>query len=198
MALAITPTVSGSTRNWLRDVALYAAGAAVAAILTLAVSTLAFALVADLSSTQVALDTAVTVVAIAALHDLGLPIPMPYRQRQVPSGWRTSVPNTAAMASIYGFALGLGFVTLYTSSLHLALIALAPASASSPTVVAAALAYAVGKATPILVAVGTETHDQVLERVIRARTTGVSRLVRHLVTAGLSLGLVIVALERVH
>jgi hypothetical protein len=189
MALAITPAVSGRKLTWTRDICVYAISAGVGGLLTLCITTLGFGLMAGLSGRHVAVLVVLTVAVGAALRDLGLPVPLPYRNRQVPSGWRTSIPHTGVAAGVYGLVLGFGFATLYTSSLHVTFAALAPATMSGRIILGTAGAYALGKVVPLMVGLGTRTHDEVLVRVVGARQTSPRRAARRAAAALVSLAL---------
>ena len=89
------------------------------------------------------------------------------------------------MSFLYGFSLGVGFLTLFTSSTHLTFVVLAP-FAAWPLMLVSALLYGAGKTLVLLLAAGTCTHAEVLERVTAsARGRGVL-VARRALGAGLS------------
>jgi hypothetical protein len=164
MALSITPAVSGAKRRWRRDVALYWSGSVLGCLASVAVAACVVAAVTAEAGQQAALVAACVVAGLGLLHEAGLPVKVPYRQRQVPSTWRENM-SSGPMSFVYGFALGTGFLTLFTSSTHLTFVALAPFAPWTVVLVSACL-YGVGKTFVLLVGAGTSSDDQVLGRVL--------------------------------
>jgi hypothetical protein len=99
----------------------------------------------------------------AVLHDLGVPLPLPYRQRQVPE-WLRDVLPAGAVAAAYGFMLGVGFLTLFTYSAQLAAILSLPFLGSLWEVVAVASVFAAAKTLVLLAAVGATSVSEIPAR----------------------------------
>lgn len=93
------------------------AGAGTAASLTLGLGYLLGG-----ASSRACLTFLLLVVSLGLLRDVGVPAPVPYRDRQVPEGWRRRFPIGVAVAA-YGAVLGFGFATRYTTSVPLAFMA---------------------------------------------------------------------------
>jgi hypothetical protein len=178
MALSIMPAVSGAQRRWWRDVALYWMGTVVGGLASIG---LAYAVVVPVTAATgrtTALVGACAVAMLGLAHEAGLPVPVPYRRRQVPSTWREQL-SSGETSLLYGLALGTGFLTLFTSSTHLAFVALAP-FAAWPVVIVAALLYGVGKTLVLLVGAGTSAQAEVLGRVLASAPGGRGILARRL------------------
>jgi hypothetical protein len=165
MALTITPAVSGAQRYWVRDVGLFYLGSALGCTMSILVAAACVGTVAAVSGRRAALITACLVASLGLLRDVGFPAPVPYRHRQVPAEWRQTSKSSARMSFAYGIALGVGFLTLFTSSVHLVFIALAPFS-SLPVISLSVVAYGFGKTLPLLVGAGTKTNKAVLDTVV--------------------------------
>lgn len=182
MALTINPAVSRGRRGWIIDSGAFFGGALLGAVASLA---LCLAVIAGASAVlpgELVIGILVFVVVAAALHDLGLPIPLPYRQRQVPEWLREMLP-TSAVAFVFGAMLGFGFLTLFTYSTHLALLAALPLLPSLGAMVAALVVFALGKSLVLASVTGTTTLEEVPGRfrwsrprirVLRATTAALS------------------------
>lgn len=115
MISSITPVVYGSRRRlrWLVAVGLYSSSAALGSVLTgVAVSGLGF-WVQHFWASLVGLRWFwfAVVAFLYSLHEAGLlQLPYPQREWQVPSGWRVQY-HPWIVALLYGFFLGLGFLT---------------------------------------------------------------------------------------
>ena len=114
MAETIAPVVHGGRRGrYWTAVALHTLGATAAAG---AVGLVLAAAGAGLGAPWGAagLGALALAAALYALREsVGLPVPVPDRHRQVPDWWRTFfAPRTAAL--LYGFGLGVGFLTFLT------------------------------------------------------------------------------------
>lgn len=160
MALTINPAVSRGNRGWLVDSAFFFAGTLVGATASLVLClAVVLALGAVLPGGLVA-GLLVVIVAAAALHDLGLPFPLPYRQRQVPEPLRELLP-TSAVALVFGAMLGVGFLTLFTYSTHLALLVAMPFLPSVGAMLAAVAVFALGKSLVLVSVAGAATLEEV-------------------------------------
>lgn len=111
MVETITPVVyGGDLRRYYTAVALHVAGATLsAAAFGLLLGVVGFALGAPWGQAGLA---AVAIVALiyAARELLGVPVPLPDLDRQVPEWWRTFFgPYVAAF--LYGLGLGIGYLT---------------------------------------------------------------------------------------
>ncbi len=131
MAETISPAVHGGrSYSYWRAVAAHVLGAALAAA----------ALGFMLGSVGAAFGapwfgaTPIVVALVAVLYFLreamGLPVPVPYRRRQVPDWWRTFYSPTIS-SLLYGLSLGAGFFT-YLSFGTLAAVAVAALAGGSP------------------------------------------------------------------
>ena len=111
MVETITPVVHGGKRSrYFTSLALHALGATLAASLVgLVAGTIG--MVAGAPWGTAGLVVVASAALIYSLREvLGLPIPVPDRHRQVPLWWRSfySPPVTAVL---YGFGLGIGYLT---------------------------------------------------------------------------------------
>jgi hypothetical protein len=75
----------------------------------------------------------------SSMRDLGAHIPVPYLHRQVPEWFRSLFP-VPVTSVLFGFMLGLGFVTKFTYGVHMTLLAvLATAVEPSNAIIALVL-----------------------------------------------------------
>ncbi len=100
------------------------------------------------------------IIAWAVGKDLGLPLWLPYRQRQVPEWLRDALPP-GAIAVFYGAMLGVGFLTLFTYSTQLAMLVTLPLLGTGGTMLGAIAAFAAGKTLVLSVAAGAPSIDAV-------------------------------------
>lgn len=144
MVLTLNPAVSGVThRRLLAQILIFGTAAWVAAVgVIVLLSAVASAFAALLGWTAVVVALAVAV-AFVATKDFGIPLRLPYRNDQVPEWFRRYL-SPEVTAAVYGAMLGTGFLTLYTSSLHLAFLA-AGATKGIPFVLLICGAFAIGK-----------------------------------------------------
>jgi hypothetical protein len=185
MALTINPAVSRGQRGWLVDSASFFAGTLVGATASLAVCLAVVLALSTVVPPGLVVGTLVVVVVAAALHDLGLPVPLPYRQRQVPEVLRDLLP-TSVVAFVFGAMLGVGFLTLFTYSTHLAVLVALPLLPSLGAMLAAVVVFALGKSLVLASVAGTTTLEEVPLRFRWSRTR--IRVLRA-TTAALSLAL---------
>lgn len=160
MAMTINPAVSGGRYRWFRDVAAFFVGAAFGAAIALS----AVLLVVDVAAAILPFDWliagAVAVIAWAALHDLGVPLPLPYRERQVPD-WLRDVLPPVVVAAVFGAMLGVGFLTLFTYSTHLAVLVSLPFLDSAGAMLAAVMVFAAGKTAVLAGVAGVHSLDAI-------------------------------------
>lgn len=163
MALTINPAVSGTNRRFaVHSFAFLASAFAGAAISGLAVM-LAFGALGVVIPLAGLAALALVAVGWAVLHDLGVPIRMPYRPGQVPEWFRSAFPP-AAVAVAFGFQLGAGFFTFFTYSTHVAMLAALPFVDSVPQMLAITLIFAVGKSIVLLMGVGVASVSEITPR----------------------------------
>lgn len=168
MAMTIHPAVSGTMRRWGLEAALFAAGAFVGALTSLVVLSIAVNALESLVPLTVLVGLVAAVIVWAVVHDLGVPVPLPYRRRQVPEPFRDWMPREAT-ATIFGFTLGIGFLTLFTYSAQLAFFLLVPFANSTTVLIGGALAFALGKSIVLIQALQTKTVSDVVSRLVSKR-----------------------------
>jgi hypothetical protein len=184
MALTINPAVSGTRRRWLLHGFGFLVGAFLGALVALLVMLIAVYGASTVLPRTVVIGAAVAVITWAVLHDLGLPLPLPYRRRQVPEWLRNALPP-GVVATSFGFQLGVGFLTLFTYSTHLAVLVALPFLSSLGSMVIVVAIFALGKSL-VLVAMGGTSTDEFTSRfewgrarmcALRLTTAGASALV---------------------
>jgi hypothetical protein len=169
-ALAATALVAGLTGTWspcgfsmietigsprrrvLLSCVTFALGACLGGIATFAVLASAGSLLSGVGATVVAGCLALTA---AGFEARGARI-APQIRRQVPEGWRRTLPLPLASA-LYGVLLGLGFTTYVLTLAMWALAALVFALGDPATGIAVGLAFGIGRALPI-VAIAPVVH----------------------------------------
>jgi hypothetical protein len=163
MALTINPAVSGSRRVWFSEVVLFFAGTVLGAAASLALVAFIFAIaVVGLGDSFLPI-LALALLGLMLLHQLGLPVPVPYRKEQVPERWRNVLPRRLVALS-YGSVLGFGFLTPFTSSAHLAFLLILLFAASVPAIVGGLTLFALGKVAVLALSRGVITLDDVRNR----------------------------------
>jgi hypothetical protein len=163
MALTINPAVSRGHRPWLVDSVAFFVGALFGGFVSLLLMLfIAQALGLAFADHRLALVGA-AVVALAALHDVGVPTPLPYRPRQVPEWLREVLPPTA-VAIVFGFMLGIGFLTLFTYSVHLAMLIGLPFLDSLGQMLAVVAVFAFGKSLVLVAATGASRLERIAPR----------------------------------
>lgn len=153
MGVTINPAVNGvSYRRWGFYTALYGIGIAAGATAVYAlVATIEAGVGAVVGERNLLIGLAV-IVAAAVARDLGVPVRMPYReQTQVSQRVREQL-GPSMTSIVYGAHLGVGFLTRYTYSTHLAFVLLLPLVESGVAVATLIVAFAAAKTYPILVA----------------------------------------------
>jgi hypothetical protein len=139
MVETITPVVHGGSRSrWGRFLVLHVAGATLAA----AAFGLALGALGALLGAPWGRASAVVVAVLAAVYlareAFGLAVPVPQLRRQVPDWWRTFFSFGPA-SFLYGFGLGVGFLT-YLAHGTLVVVAAAAVATGRPLAGAAMLA----------------------------------------------------------
>ena len=152
MVETITPVVHGGRRSrYLVSLTLHALGATVAAAL---VGLLAGGLGALLGAPwgQIGWIVVGAFALVYALRELlGLPIPVPDRHQQVPIWWRSfySPPVTAVL---YGFGLGIGYLTYLSFGTYF-VVTIAAFASGSPLIGAALCApFGLARALSVILA----------------------------------------------
>jgi hypothetical protein len=192
MALTINPAVSRTRAEWLVHILAFLLGSFVGALVTLFTVILTAMLIESLVPTAWLRIGLVILVGIAALHDLGLPIPLPYRQQQVPEWLRQTLPR-GPVAFIYGLMLGVGVLTLFTYSTHVAMLSTLPFLSTLAEMIAVVALFAVGKTLVLVAAVGISSLDSISPRfsvsqnrirLLRFMSAAVSLTIAALLVAG--------------
>lgn len=166
MALTINPAVSRvGYRRWMVHVGLFASGVAAGALLTYAVARVLYVALGELASFAW-LAFALPLIVLAALHDLGIPAPVPYPpRRQVPEWLRRVLPPSLT-ALAYGTQLGTGFLTRFTYSTHIAFVALLATQSSPSAIGAGVLAFAISKSFVVLSSPAGLAYDEFERRLL--------------------------------
>lgn len=190
MALSINPAVSRSLSRWGFHAAVFLVGSAIGVLASYALALGVIEAIRNLLSVEVAAALAVLIVAIAIIRELGVRVPLPYRVRQVPEGWRGTMP-VWGFSLAYGIMLGFGFLSPYTYSTHLAMLLGLPFVSSIASVATALLLFAVGKTLVLFATLGRNVHP---DRPFESRTTRFGIFTLHVTTVGVSL-VVLIALS---
>lgn len=188
MAMTMNPVVSRSAARLWFHAGCFAAGVFAGAMTSLlALSVLFAAAEALFGNGWVAVLS--LPIAWAALHDLGVPVPapLPYRQRQVPE-WLRGVLSVSAVALVFGFMLGVGFLTLFTYSVHVAFVLTIPLLESTGQMLIALAVFSIAKTLVLVVPVGVRSFEEITPRfAISARSARTLRAVAAL--SSLAVGL---------
>jgi hypothetical protein len=189
MALTINPAVSGSLAKWMRQTVLFLFGVLVGGLVALFIVLMVERVLVELMPRFWVVLFVVCSIGWAILHDLGLPLPLPYRRVQVPEWFRRVLPPEA-VASIFGVQLGIGFLTLPTYSSHLAFLLVLPFADSFTTMLALMGVFALGKTLVLATTIGARSIEEVG---FRFRWTPIGGRILRLTTATTStiLGLVL-------
>ena len=196
MVETITPVVHGGRRShYLRSLALHAVGATLAAAL---VGTIAgtIGMVAGAPwGTGGLIAVAVAALVYSLREVLGLPVPVPDRHRQVPLWWRSfySPPVTAVL---YGFGLGIGYLTYLSFGTYF-VVTIAAFLSGSPLIGAALCApFGLTRAVSVVLANRGAGEGRIsgIDRVDDLATTRWPKAVNALVLAGVALSALLVSL----
>ncbi len=139
---------TGRRRTALAACATFAPGAAIGGVATFGLLGLAGSALHGAGGRGAYVVAACLAVAAAILEARGTRI-VPQVRRQLPEGWRWSLPLPVASA-FYGILLGLGFTTFVLSFGVWALAAISFALGDPATGAAIGLAFGVGRAIPVL------------------------------------------------
>ena len=151
MVETIAPVVHGGSRNrYHSTLALHALGAtAAAALVGLVAATIGMLLGAPWGAAGW-LVVAGAALVYCAREMFGLPIPVPDRHQQVPLWWR-SFYSPSVTAVLYGFGLGIGYLTYLSFGTYF-VVTIAAFASGSP-LIGAALCAPFGLARALSVAV---------------------------------------------
>jgi hypothetical protein len=163
MALTINPAVSGTRKRWLSHSASFFLGALVGGLLALLVILAVFASLRLVLPRHWLAVTIALPIGWAVLHDLGVPLPLPYRRQQVPEGLRGVLP-TGGVAFVYGLQLGVGFLTFFTYSVQLAFLFALPFLDAGWQMFSAVGLFALGKTIVLAAAVGAPDVESIPNR----------------------------------
>lgn len=163
MALTINPAVSRTRSQWISHILAFFVGSLLGALVSLACVLIVVALLQPILPENWLRIGLTVPVGIAVLHDLGLPFRLPYRQQQVPEWLRDALPQ-GAVAFAYGFMLGVGFLTLFTYSAHVAMLASLPLLQSFLAMFAVVALFAFGKTIVLGAALGVASLDEISPR----------------------------------
>lgn len=168
MVETIAPVVhEGKRSRYYTTVLLFAVGATVsAALVGLVAGTLGMVLGAPWGTgSWIAVAVAAVIYALREAFDL--PVPVPDRHRQVPQWWRSfySPPVTAVL---YGFGLGIGYLTYLSYGTYF-VVTIAALVSGEPLVGAAICApFGLGRALSVVLAnrkAGTEARPSGINRI---------------------------------
>jgi hypothetical protein len=175
MATTINPAVSGvSYKRWSYHVALYTAGVAAGALVSYAVAYGLYSAVTFALPTWTWLVATSPLLALVVLRDLGKRVRVPYPERtQVPEWLRHMLPP-GLVALVYGGELGVGFLTRFTYSTHLAFVVALPLIGSLRTVAALALVFALGKSIVVVTSLGGRSYGEFERRILVRHTTRIT------------------------
>lgn len=169
MALTVNPAVSGTRSRWIVHSLAFVAGAFTGALVSLLVMLLFLLVLSSVLPDVAVVGIAVGAIAWATLHDLGLPLPLPYRRQQVPEWFRSALPP-GIVATAFGFQLGVGFLTLFTYSVHVAVLVALPFLPSLGAMVAVVAVFALAKAIVLAATFGTRSTEELTRRFEWGRT----------------------------
>jgi len=176
MATTINPAVSGvSYRRWGFHVTLYAAGVAAGTLVSYAAVYAVYSAVTYRLPEWAWLVVTFPLLALVVLRDLGARVWVPYPERtQVPE-WLRHVLPPGLVAVAYGGELGIGFLTRFTYSTHLAFVVALPLVGSLPTVAVLAGVVALAKSIVVLTSLGGRSYGEFERRILVRHRTGTSK-----------------------
>lgn len=194
MAATVNPAVSGvSQLRWLGLVGSFTGGVSIGAVLMTALVGGLLSISASLSSPRAVALLGSGIVGLGILRDLGFPAPVPYLSTQVPE-WLRQIFSAAATQFVWGIHLGLGFLTRYTFSVHLA-FATGLWILSPTTALLGAGLFALGKSVIVLAGRSSEGmpgYLEMFERRFPLEPPGLRYL--QLTTATISAGVILILL----
>lgn len=184
MALTINPAGSGTRGRWFADTGAFFVGVLLGALASAALIITIVGLLSLFVPRAWLPFMVLPVTGLAMLRELGLPVPVPYRNRQVPEWWRSVLP-TRMVSLAYGLVLGFGFATLFTSAAHTVVWVVLPFVDSAWVLFGILTIYAAGKTVILYLGQGTDSHDDVLNRLTMAENASTPRRwARHLTALG--------------
>jgi hypothetical protein len=152
MVLTINPAVSGASRHrFAIHVFTFGLGATLGATATNVCAYLAVHTAARFVPAWSVLAVLLLPLLLVVTRDLGLPVRVPYPQTQVPEWLRHLLPQ-GVFAPVYGAILGVGFLTRYVVSAHLAAVVGAAFLPHLRDVVVVAAVLALGKTVAFVAA----------------------------------------------
>jgi hypothetical protein len=155
MAATINPAVSGvRVSRWSLHVGIFVIAVAIGAAASYGATYAFFSIVSRLWGLQAWFAVAAAFVVACIARDIGLRSPVPYRNVQVPEWLRRILPPATA-AGAYGVHLGIGFLTKFTNSTHLAFLALLPAARPGWLAIVPIGVFATSKAIVLVAGAGT-------------------------------------------
>lgn len=163
MALTINSAVSGTRRTFLASAITYVIGVAIGGLGALVVVLLTLGVLRAVAPALAAAVVAAVAIGWAVTRDLGVPLPVPYRQHQVPERLRDLLP-LPGVAAAFGVQLGIGFLTRYTYSTQVAVLVALPFLRSGTEMVAVVSAFALGKALVLIVGSNVTSLDELSSR----------------------------------
>ncbi len=177
MVEAIAPVVcGGDRRRYVLAVFLHTLGAAVAAGLLGALLGATGGLMGAPWG-RAGLLILAALAAAYALREAGLPLPLPDRHKQVPEWWRSFFsPPVAAL--LYGFGLGVGFLTFLTFGTFVAVAAAALLSGEPALGIALCAPFGAARGLSVAISWSAQTSEEtgdVVERLERLMSTGAPR-----------------------
>jgi hypothetical protein len=183
--MSINPAVGRvSRRRWRLHVGVFALGVSIGALATYVAVRALYVLVATVSPAAW-LAVALPMVGLAAVHDLGMAVPIPYpARRQVPE-WLRRVAPPGVTAAAFGAQLGTGFLTRFTYSTHTGFVALLATQAPPVVVGSAVLIFALTKSIVVATSstdVAPASHERMLLGRFRLRGQGALRVANGVLT----------------
>jgi hypothetical protein len=196
MVETITPVVHGDRRSrYFISLALHALGATLAAALVGTVAGTLGMIAGAPWGTGSLVAVAVAALVYSLREVLGLPIPVPDRHRQVPLWWRSfySPPVTAVL---YGFGLGIGYLTYLSFGTYF-VVTIAAFASGSPLIGAALCApFGLARAVSVVLANRGAGGDlpSGIDRVDELAGTRWPKVINAVVLAGVALAALAVSL----
>lgn len=186
MVLTINPAVSRTKGALLAQAFAFLSGSILGGLTSLLVGLIVLRSLQGTIGSPILTGIVCGAVILAILRDFGLPVWLPYRERQVPEGLRELLP-APVVAAEFGFELGVGFLTLFTYSVHLAVVLALPLLDSTTKMLAGVILFSLGRTLVLLVGLDAQDPEEIADRFISTRAR---RLVLRLSTSAASLGVV--------
>ncbi len=175
MALTIDLAGSGSRANWVLNVGAFFAGTLLGGLASAALVIAGVSALSSFLPRSLLIGAICSAIGLAAVREVGIPVPVPYRTKQVPEWWRSVMPlRTASFA--YGVLLGLGFATPFTSSAHMATVLSLPLLGSTSHVIMVIAVLAFGRILPLFIGVRATSRQAAAEGLASNEWHGRSRM----------------------